>query len=527
MIYSFSNFALDTDKAELRQNGAPVRVEPQVFDLLHLLVSSDGRMISRDEVFSAIWGDRVVSDAALSSRIRDARKALGDSGAAQQFIKTVHRRGLQFVAEVSSDMPRTSRLPKTLPDLKGKPSIGVLPFRTFGSSDEDLFLASGLTEDIAANLTRFRGLIVFSRTTTAAVKDSANPVAELHQRHGANLILQGSLQRTESRLRVRIQMVDAASEAILLSEQFDRPFSSALQFDIQDEIASLVAARVGGLYGPTGQMLDTIDRKGRAKSWETVYWLARFHRYTDMRDPTNLAEITAGLQAALAEDPDSSDGWAALARMRVEEYRLPFHYPPKRSLLDDALEFASKAVRLDAANDFALTALALVDFHNYETDEFEIAAEQAIASNPNSAFTLAEIALCYCLQNDFDRAMPLARRAIELSPVHPGWFRMPIACGLFMQGKVREALVEQLKTPVLGYFWYHAHIAAYYAELGQLEQAAAEVEAVRQLYPHFEERVHSEGYVLCTAKPFFDRMADAWRKAGFRLPDAPYDSGYG
>ena len=80
MIYKFDDFTLDIDRVELCQNGEAVRIEPQVFDLLELLITSNGRMDSRDEIFSAIWDDRIVSDAALSSRIKDARKALGESG---------------------------------------------------------------------------------------------------------------------------------------------------------------------------------------------------------------------------------------------------------------------------------------------------------------------------------------------------------------------------------------------------------------------------------------------------------------
>ncbi len=171
--------------------------------------------------------------------------------------------------------------------------------------------------------------------------------------------------------------------------------------------------------------------------------------------------------------------------------------------------------------------IALAHFLKYEVDEFEAAAKRALELNPNNAITLAEIAMCYCLMSDFERAIPLARRAIDLSPVHPGWFRMPIACGLFMQGAVRAALQEQLKTPLVGYFWYHAHLAAYYADLGQMDRALAEVDTTRDMYPFFEERLHTEGYVLSVGKPFFDRMATAWQLAGFKIPAEPYESGYG
>lgn len=526
MIYSFDSFTLDIDRAELSQDGAVIRIEPQVFDLLELLVTSNGRLVTRDEIFSAIWGDRIVSDTALSSRIKDARKALGDDGQTQKFIKTVHRRGLQFMATVNEVGRPAPDQPVALPDLKGKPSIGVVPFKAIGADDETGYIASGLTEDITTNLTRFRNLLVFSRATTTAVNDSQSIVSELHERFAVDLVLQGNLQRNKSLLRVRVQLIDARTEATLLSEQFDRPYAPESQFDIQDEIAGLVAARVGDLYGPTGDTVKRLQREGRPKSWATVVWLARFHDYMTVRDPALHAEVTKGLENALLDDPGSSDGWAALARMRIEEYRLPFHYPPQLGLRDDALQFAQKAVQLDGNNDMALTALALAHFQKYEEDEFEAAAERAVQVNPNNAITLAEIAMCQCLRSNFERAMPLARRAIELSPVHPGWFRMPIACGLFMQGDARAALNEQLKTPLVGYFWYHAHLAAYYAELGQMDKAAEEVAATREFYPLFDERLHTEGYVLCVGKPFFDRMATAWREAGFKVPTKPYESGF-
>lgn len=526
MIYKFDDFTLDLVRIELLKNGQAVQIEPQVFDLLRLLVTSSGRMVPRDEIFTVIWGDRIVSDAALSGRIKDARKALGDDGTSQRFIKTIQRRGWQFVVDVTEVRETEPNFTSSMPDLNGKPSIAVLPFKAIGADEESGYLASGLTEDINANLARFRGLMVFSRATTTAVSDSKSIVSELHERFGVDLVLQGSLQRRAGHLRVSVQLIDAQTEANLLGERFDRPYVPESQFDIQDEIAGLVAARVGDLYGPTGDIVKRLQPEGRPKSWTTVVWLARFHDYYTVRNPAFHAEVNKGLEDALMDDPNSSDGWAALSRMRVEEYRLPFHFPPKLSLRDEALEYARKAVQLDGNNDFAITSLALSHFLKYEVDEFEAAAKRAVEVNPNNAVTLAEIAMCYCQMNDFDRAVPLAQRAIELSPVHPGWFRMPIACGLFMQGDARAAIQEQLKTPLVGYFWYHAHLAAYYADLGDMEKARLEVEATREFYPLFEERLHTEGYVLCIGKPFFDRMATAWRQAGFKVPSKRYESGY-
>ncbi|MDH5310101.1 MAG: transcriptional regulator, partial [Gammaproteobacteria bacterium] len=99
MIYRFGSFELDLGKVELRSDGQPHPLEPQVFALLAFLVEHRERLVSRDEIFEKVWDRRVVSDSALSSRIKSVRKALGDDGKSQRFIKTVHGQGFRFVAD--------------------------------------------------------------------------------------------------------------------------------------------------------------------------------------------------------------------------------------------------------------------------------------------------------------------------------------------------------------------------------------------------------------------------------------------
>lgn len=100
MIYAFEDFELDTDLYELRRAGDPVAVEPQVFDVLAYLVVGRGRLVTKTELLDNVWGDRFVSESALSSRIKAARRAVGDDGQAQRAIKTVHGRGFRFALEV-------------------------------------------------------------------------------------------------------------------------------------------------------------------------------------------------------------------------------------------------------------------------------------------------------------------------------------------------------------------------------------------------------------------------------------------
>src|SRR5258707_6046870 len=173
--FRFANFEIDVARHELRGAGAILHIEPQVFDLLVHLVSHRDRIVSKDELFDAVWQGRIVSEATLSSRISAARRVLGDSGNDQTLIRTMYKRGFRFVGEldasvpervVASDQDRSAAPaddavklvppaePLPLPD---KPSIAVLPFPNMSRDPEQEDFADGLTEDIITGLFRQRG----------------------------------------------------------------------------------------------------------------------------------------------------------------------------------------------------------------------------------------------------------------------------------------------------------------------------------------------------------------------------------
>src|SRR5262245_32903329 len=100
MVFGFDDCELDTDRFELRRGGEPVAVEPQVFEVLRYLVEHRDRLVTKNDLLDNVWGDRFVSESALTSRIKDARRAVGDDGTHQRVIRTVHGRGYRFVATV-------------------------------------------------------------------------------------------------------------------------------------------------------------------------------------------------------------------------------------------------------------------------------------------------------------------------------------------------------------------------------------------------------------------------------------------
>jgi adenylate cyclase len=165
----FADFEIDLARQEMRRTGAIVHVEPQVFDLLVHLIRNRDRIVSKDELFEAIWQGRIVSEATLSSRISAARRALGDSGNDQSFIRTLHKRGFRFVGDVECDgsapaanaietgvalegpvheaaklVPAHASLPTS-----DEPSAAALSFDNVGRDSDQEYFAHGLAAAVA------------------------------------------------------------------------------------------------------------------------------------------------------------------------------------------------------------------------------------------------------------------------------------------------------------------------------------------------------------------------------------------
>src|ERR1700754_4052016 len=116
MLYRFADFEIDLSQQELRRLGTSIHIEPQVFDLIVHLVRNHDRIVSKDELIETIWNGRIISEAALSSRINGARRALGDNGTDQAFIKTLHKRGFRFVGDVQTVSALDADAARLVPD---------------------------------------------------------------------------------------------------------------------------------------------------------------------------------------------------------------------------------------------------------------------------------------------------------------------------------------------------------------------------------------------------------------------------
>lgn len=518
MRYRFTTFCLDTKKYELHDGGAARHVEPLVFDLLAFFVRNPGRVTGRDEIVGQVWGGRAVSDATISSCVKAARRALGDDGDAQSYIRTVRGRGFEFTAEVAAvndDPPSADAgrrpAPQARPEVarglaegSSKPTIAVLPFANL-SAQADEYFADGLTEDIITNLSRFRDLRVVAGASTFHFKGRAVDVADLRVRLGAGHVVQGSVRRAAGRIRVSVQLIDAATGLQAWGDRYDGDMGDI--FALQDEVTRTIAATLGV------KMQDAALRRALTKTTaelDAYDCLLRARRYTWMLRADIHAEARDLLERAVELDPLSSDAHALLANAYLGEHR--FDMNPRPNPIGRAMVHALAATQLDPQNAYARCWLGIAHFFRGENARFEVEAARALELNPNDAETLADIGHYLAFMGEFERGVELTRRAQRLNPLHPGWYHFSLARLHFSRGQYQETVADVQRTGLPDFYWTHLLACAALGHIGSAAAAGA-LARILELKPDFSARAELGKWNA--APDDLEHLVAGLRKAGW------------
>lgn len=204
--------------------------------MLLYLIRNRERVVSKGDLISAIWGGRVISDAALATRLNAARAAIGDDGDQQRLIKTLQRKGFRFIGGVREiDGPHedngaspSAQAALSLPGFPDKPSIAVLPFENLSGDQEQEYFADGLVDDITTALSRFKALLVIARASSFTYKGKVVDIKQVGEQLGARYVLQGSVRKAGTRLRIGGQLIDAESGTLLWADRFDGTKTSSI-----------------------------------------------------------------------------------------------------------------------------------------------------------------------------------------------------------------------------------------------------------------------------------------------------------
>lgn len=522
MGHRFGDFEVDTDRYELRRDGNVQPVEPLVFDLIAYLVRNANRVVSRDDVIAAVWQGRIVSDATISSCIKSARKALGDSGDSQSYIRTVRGRGFEFRGQVSvAEDNAPSALPVQAPkaparptmdggreaiaDDDAKPILVVLPLANL-DADVNEYFADGLTEDLITNLARFRDLRVIGGASSFQLKGRAHDLGEICARTRAGYVVQGSVRRAAGRVRISVQLIDGATGVQLWGDRYDREMVDILS--LQDEVTRTIAATLGV------KMQDVALQRALKKSaveLSAYDCLLRARRYTWMLSAEMHAEARDLLEKAVELDPLSADAHALLANVYLGEHR--FEMNPRPNPIGRAMTHALAATGLDPQNAYARCWLAIVHFFRGENDKFELEAQLALSLNPNDPETLADIGHYYAFMGEFERGTELSRRAQQLNPLHPSWYHFSFARLYYSQKLYDQTISEVQKIGLPHFYWTHLLTAAAKGQLGRAD-AAQSLAQILELKPRFSAREELRKW---NAAPHdLEHILEGLRKAGLK-----------
>jgi adenylate cyclase len=414
---------------------------------------------------------------------------------------------------VTADGTPTDNLSLAMPT---GPSIAVLPFDNMSGDPEQEYFADGLTEQVIAELARFRDLFVIARNSTFIYKEKATDVRAISKELGARYVLEGSVRRSPGSVRVTAQLLDGETGSHLWAETYERELTAENIFLIQDTIAEQVVATLAstsGIISRTERWQAKQSTTGNLEAYECV--LLAHHFADTFIAETHLAARDC-LEEAIKAEPEYVDAWAWLATIYNFGYGMGFN--PGPDYLDLGFEAAQQAIRIDATSQMAHYAMALSHFVRHELDEFEEEAETAIALNPNNAEVLAELAEKIAFMGQWDRGAALMRKAMALNPTHPTWYWFSMVGYHIVKREYDEAVVAAQKINMPDFDSNHISLAIAYSHAGRQEDAEKAVASALRLSPDLTIETYSQlARRWNLERSYLALQVEALRKAG--LPE--------
>jgi TolB-like protein len=417
--FLFAGHTLDTDRRELRRGADDVSVEPQVFDLIVYLVENRERVVTRDDLIASVWGGRIVSESTLATRINAARKALGDSGVEQKLIRTIARKGLRFVADVqtrsshdgqhgeASPEPLRTALP--LPD---RPAIAVLPFTNMSDDPGQDYFSDGISEDIITSLSKLRWFFVIARNSSFIYKGKPVHMKRVAEELGVGYVVEGSVRKVGDRVRITVQLSDAATGNNIWAERYDRALADV--FAVQDEITEAIVAAIEPQLYAAETFRSRRKPPNSMDAWDLVMRaLSHFWRVT--RQDYLVAQ--ALLEKATAIDPNYGQALGVLATSQT--FSAHMGWSDMAAVVPLAERAALAAIRADSEDPWAHNALGSAYLFRRRFEDSLAELEVALRLNPNFSLAQGYYGLVLSYAGRWEEGSVAARRALRLSPRDP------------------------------------------------------------------------------------------------------------
>lgn len=442
-VYRFGKCELDSARHRLRVAGIERHVEPQVFDLLCFLVEKGDAVTTRDELIENVWNGRVVSDSAISVRINAARKVIGDTGARQDLIKTVPRRGFRFavdVTRIAETAPGHSAHQDSVVNPEQKPVVGIFPFDALG---EELppYLVRGIAEDIATELSRFHDIEVIAPYSTFRHDFQHQDRFEVARSLGISHLVTGSMQGDSSIQRINVALLDADSGNSLWSERY-KIHGDDLFAARDDAVVSIVTALAQGLIE---HMSDVARRKPtrNLSAYECLLRGLQIYKW-GVNSIDEARQARFWFERAIDLDPD----YARARAWRECCFACFWSSPPTEAELEGSAQRMNVALSLDEGDHevHRLKGALHMCSGEFELGEYHLA--KAVEINPNDAHILISIGMYRSFLAENTDDLTYIETAFRRNPLHPGWYWSHRGIALFAHGEYEEAIRNFLRSGV-------------------------------------------------------------------------------
>jgi len=472
-LYGFEEFRLDPQSRVLSKGKAVVPLTPKAFDVLLLLVQNAGKIVTKDELMTAVWPGSFVEESNLTQTVFMVRKALKET-ADHRYIQTVQGQGYRFLvpvtelthkepeteeprseaggsdrilrtsaeAAVPSNPPRTNaskaylagwiavlmvmvalaiwwRLHRSTTEQSGKIMLAVLPFENFTGDPGQEYFSDGLTEEMISQLGDLDPvhLRVIARTSVMQYKHAQASIPQIGKNLGVQYVIEGSVRRDAERVRITAQLIQVKDQSHLWAREYDRDLGHLLQ--LQEEIAREVANEIEVSLGSRQPIRAPLaGPPAGANSYEAYDLYLKGRYFWNKRTGDGFRQAAEYFQQAIDKDANYGRAYAGLA----DTFSLmsTWYLGPQNELMPKARAAALRALELDDTLAEAHSSLALIK-ENYEYDWAGAEKEfrRAIQLDPQYATAHQWYAEFLCWQGRFDEALGESERARQLDPLSP------------------------------------------------------------------------------------------------------------
>jgi TolB-like protein/DNA-binding winged helix-turn-helix (wHTH) protein/Flp pilus assembly protein TadD len=446
--YRFDGFTVDAQNFVVEKDGEVVALTPRAFDVLLLLLRSNGHVVEKRQLFDEVWKESFVSDNALTKIIKELRHALADSAEDPSYIETIPKRGYQFIGTLDEAPYRLNRRDDATPagdavarpflstakivvvsaialiaitaaawyafnrqDTRDSPStIAVLPFKPLDRESRDESLELGMAETLITRLSNLRDIVVRPIGSVRKFTDPEQDPIKVGEELQTEAVLDGSIQKAGDRVRVSVRLVDVRTGAALWSEQFDESFTDI--FRVQDSIAQRIAGVLALKLSRREQEQLAKHMTDNPAAYE-LYLRGQFHWHR--RGPDWINQSLNAYKLALEQDPNF-----ALAHIGIADAYIMLSGHRRISMHEaeaNAAPSITKALQIDDSLAQAHNALAELKYqYQYDWRGAEAEFKTAIELNPNVAWIRQAYGWFLMSDGRFDEANGEIERARQLDP---------------------------------------------------------------------------------------------------------------